>query len=516
MFSNNSISIRLFNGYFIIIIFLGIIAIVSLVKLGSINYLKKGFAENYIRIESINNLEIYKEKLITKTNILAKNNNKQEIIEDCLNILNNLRSEVLSLTSVCVNNPLFLRLGNSIKNHCNILDSEYKARPYPGEKVLLPRINNLDVVISAFKHESYKNVDKLQSSLEGVTRSAFLTISFFFLITVVCGIFLSINIASSITNPLAKLMVAAKKIRSGDLSTRVHTNAYDEIGTLSVAFNKMVSALDSDKQEIKEYNKNLELKNIELQNLSHRMFSIQDEERKRLSQVLHEEVGQAMSALKINFKLLEHYNNKSKTVLDQNTEFQSCVEDCRKIVDMTFKSLKSLTFILKYNILDKMGILEATNYYLEQVSERTPVRIVTASNVNEETFPERVKMHLFRIICEATTNIIKHANATLIRLDFAIDKNNFVLCISDNGSGFNVEDVLEKDKDEFKMGLTTLRELVNIMRGKMQIISELSKGTSLIIKLPFNEYVIKIPGGVKDEKGENLTCGRPPYSKAGY
>ncbi|KKM88715.1 hypothetical protein LCGC14_1255920, partial [marine sediment metagenome] len=64
MFSNNSISIRLFNGYFIIIIFLGIIAIVSLVKLGSINYLKKGFAENYIRIESINNLEIYKEKLI--------------------------------------------------------------------------------------------------------------------------------------------------------------------------------------------------------------------------------------------------------------------------------------------------------------------------------------------------------------------------------------------------------------------------------------------------------------------
>ncbi len=67
MFSSNSISIRLFNGYFFIIIFLGIITIVSLVKLGSVNYLKKSLVDNYARIEYISNLEINKEKLITKT-----------------------------------------------------------------------------------------------------------------------------------------------------------------------------------------------------------------------------------------------------------------------------------------------------------------------------------------------------------------------------------------------------------------------------------------------------------------
>jgi signal transduction histidine kinase len=183
-------------------------------------------------------------------------------------------------------------------------------------------------------------------------------------------------------------------------------------------------------------------------------------------------------------------------VSGNNSEFQSCVEDCRKIVDMAFKSLRSLTFSLKYNILDKMGILEATNYYLEQVSERSAIRIITASNVKEEDVSEHIKMHLFRIICEAITNIIKHANATLIRLDFAQDGNNFVLCITDNGSGFDVKNVLGKSEDAFKMGLTTLRELVHIMRGKLNIISELSKGTSLIIKLPLNKNKIKISGGV--------------------
>ena len=496
MFSNNSISIRLFNGYFIIIIFLGIIAIVSLVKLGSINYLKKSLMDNYTRIECISNLEINKEKLITRTRMQVKKGNEQEVAEDCLNILNNMRNEVLKLTGICMNNPLSLRLSSSVKSQCNILFSEYQSHTYPDNRILLPGINNLGVVISALKKEGYRDIEKLQDSFKGVIHSAFMTLLFFFLITVIYSIFLSINIASSITKPLAKLIDAAKKIRGGNLSVRVKTNTFDEIGTLSLSFNEMVNNLNSDQQQINKYNKDLETKNLELKNLSHRLFTVQDNERKRLSQVLHEEIGQSLSALKINFKLLEHYNNKSKSVLDDNTEFQSCVEDSRKIVDMSFKSLKSLTFSLKYNILDKMGLLEATNYYLEQVSERSPIRIITASNVKEENISERIKMHLFRIICEAITNIIKHANATLIRLDFAQDGNNFVLCISDNGGGFNVENVIGENEDAFKMGLTTLKELVHIMRGTLKIISELSKGTSLIIKLPLNKKEIKISGGV--------------------
>ena len=347
MFSNNAISIRLFNGYFIIIIFLGIITIVSLVKLGSINYLKKSLVDNYARIEYISNLEINKEKLITKTRMHnIKKGNEQEVAEDCLNILNSMGNEALQLTSICINNPLLLRLSNAIKNHCNILSSEYKAHTYPGNRILLPEINNLGVVISAFKKEGYEDMEWLQGSLKSVIKSALTTLLFFFLITVIYSIFLSINIASSITKPLSKLMDAAKRIRGGNLSVRVNTNTIDEIGTLSMSFNEMVGTLNIDQQKINEYNRNLEAKNLELENLSHRLFTVQDDERKRLSQVLHEEIGQSMSALKINFKLLEHYNNKSKPELDNNNEFQSCVEDCREIVDMAFKSLRSLTFSL--------------------------------------------------------------------------------------------------------------------------------------------------------------------------
>jgi two-component system NarL family sensor kinase len=193
-----------------------------------------------------------------------------------------------------------------------------------------------------------------------------------------------------------------------------------------------------------------------------------------------------MTALKINIKLLEYYNNKSKPELDNNTEFQSCVEDCREIVDMTFKSLRSLTFSLKYNILDKLGIIEATKYFFEQVSKRSPVKIITSSNMREEQIPFSIKMHLFRIISEATTNVIKHADADLIRIDFVLEKNNFILCFSDNGKGFNTEGVFDNDMGEFNMGMATIKELVNIMNGHLQIVSESSMGTSLIIKIPIN------------------------------
>ena len=515
MFSNNSISIRLFNAYFIIIIFLGIITVVSLVKLGSVNYLKKSLMDNYARIECISNLAIDKEKLIANTHMQVKKGNEQEVNEDFLNILNNMRDQALKLTSICTGNILLSRLSNSIKSQCNMLYAACQSHTYPDERILLPEIKNFGVVIGAFKKESYRDMEKTQGSLDGVIKSAFTTLLFFFLFTVIYSIFLSINIASSITKPLAKLIDAATKIRGGNLSVRVNTNTFDEIGTLSQSFDEMVGTLNNDQTEIKEYNSSLEAKNLELKNLSHRLFTAQDEERKRLSEVLHEEIGQSMSALKINFKLLEHYNNKSNPGLDNNSEFQSCLEDCRGIVNMAFKSLRSLTFSLKYNILDKLGLIEATKYFFERVSKRSPVTIITSSNISEEQIPNNIKMHLFRIISEATINVIKHADANLIRIDFVLEKNNFILCFSDNGKGFNVEGVIGNDMSEFNMGMTTIKELVSIMNGHLQIISETSMGTSLIIKVPIN-MESKVSGGVENGKDKNLTSGGPPYSKAGH
>ena len=488
MFSHNSISIRLFNGYFIIIIFLGIIAIISLVKLGSINYLKKDIANNNFLITLISNQEIYKEKLIFKTTLLGINGKEREVSKACLGILDNMKKDLIKFAGISIDNPLLVRLGDSINNHCNILYDEYKTKPYINMSILLPRINNLGVVIGAFKHESYAETENLQASLESVIHSALLTVLFFFLITVFLSIFLSIKIGYSITNPLMKLMDVARKIRIGDLSVKLENYSNDEIGTLSISFNKMVETLNRDQQKIKKYNKNLELKNTELKNLSHRMITIQDDERKRLSQVIHEEIGQSLTALKINIKLLEHYYNNPSSVTGKNSEFNICVEDSREILRLTFKSIKSLTFSLRYNILDRMGILAATDYYIEQITKRSRrIRVITASNIDEKIFSDNVKMYLFRIICEALTNVIKHANATIIKVQFITEERNIVLHIFDNGSGFNIDNVLKNSADEVRMGLTTIKELVDIMNGDLQIDSELLRGTNLIIKVPYNK-----------------------------
>lgn len=481
MFSRNTISTRLFNGYFIIIIFLGVITIVALVKLGSINYLKSGLTDDSrIRIECIGNLEMCIERLRTMTHRHTNKNKKKEIAENYVNILSSMRDESMKLTNACVGNSLLLQLSQAIKNHCDILYSEDKA--YPNKTLLLSRINNLSVIIRAIKHESYKSFYEIQNSLESVIRSASLTILFFFIVTVIFSIYLSIKIASSITNPLAKLMDSAQRIVEGDLSVRLSVNKYDEIGTLSMVFNKMVDTLRVDQQKIIEYNRNLEAKHRELKKLSHKIISVQEDERRHLSQVLHEEIGQAMSALKINIKLLECYNLKS--VLDQSNEFRLCVEDCRKIVDMVFKNIKDITFNINYSILEKLGLLATIRNYTEQISRRVSIRIINYSNINEENIPVNFKLYLFRIVREAITNIIKHANATLVRLEFITEESNIVLRVVDNGRGFNVEDVWEKELEEFKLGITTIKEMVDIMRGNFHIISKLNKGTTLLISIP--------------------------------
>jgi hypothetical protein len=78
-----------------------------------------------------------------------------------------------------------------------------------------------------------------------------------------------------------------------------------------------------------------------------------------------------------------------------------------------------------------------------------------------------------------------------------------------------VEGVTGDDMSEFSMGMTTINELVNLMKGHLQIISEVSMGTSLIIKVPIN-MESKVSGGVENGKDKNLTSGGSPYSKAGH
>ena len=151
---------------------------------------------------------------------------------------------------------------------------------------------------------------------------------------------------------------------------------------------------------------------------------------------------------------------------------------------MVFKNIKDLTFNINYSILEKLGLLATIRNYAEQVSRRVPIRIINYSNINEENIPVNFKLYLFRIVREAITNITKHANATLVRLEFITEENNIVLRIVDNGRGFNVEDVWEKELEEFKLGITTIKEMVDIMRGNFHIISKLNKGTTLLISIP--------------------------------
>ncbi|MDN3512780.1 MAG: HAMP domain-containing protein [Candidatus Brocadia sp.] len=483
MFSRNTISTRLFTGYFIIIIFLGIITIVALVKLGSVNYLKRCLTDDSrVRIESICNLETYIERLRGIAGRQVTKRNRKQLTEDCLNALDTMSKESFRLKDACVGSTVLLQLVAEMKNQCEILHTKYKTRPHLNRKIILIDINSLATIAKTIKQENYVYSSTLQNLLGSVINSASLTILFFFIATVMCSIFLSVKIASSITNPLAKLMDSAQKIVEGNLSVRLNVNKYDEIGTLSMVFNKMVDTLRSDQIKIKEYNRNLEAKNRELKKLSHKMISVQEDERRYLSQVLHEEIGQAMSALKINIKLLECYNLKS--VVDQNNEFKMCVEDCRKIVDMVFMSIKNLTFNLNYSLLEKLGLIATINNYTEQISRRLPIRILIYISMKEDTIPINMKMFLFRIVREAITNVIKHANATIIKLELISGMGKLTLRIADNGHGFNVEDIWEKGAEEFKLGITTIKEMVDIMRGNFQIVSKINKGTTLYISVP--------------------------------
>lgn len=154
-----------------------------------------------------------------------------------------MTKESFRLKDACVGSTVLLQLVDSVKNQCEILHTKYKTRPHLNRKTISIDINSLATITKTIKQENYVYSSTLQNLLGSVINSASLTILFFFIATVMCSIFLSAKIASSITNPLAKLMDSAQKIVEGNLSVRLNVNKYDEIGTLSMVFNKMVDTL---------------------------------------------------------------------------------------------------------------------------------------------------------------------------------------------------------------------------------------------------------------------------------
>ncbi len=220
----------------------------------------------------------------------------------------------------------------------------------------------------------------------------------------------------------------------------------------------------------------LELAQARLRNLSHRLLEAQENERKALARELHDEVGQLLTATKIDLQVIRRDPLAGETAMR--------VDRSVTMIDRCLEQLRDLSLGLRPSMLDDLGLVPALRWQAETLSARFgfPIQL-RAEGVPERVHPD-IEVVCYRVSQEALTNAARYAFASKITISLRIQKKQLVLSISDDGVGFEVDAALSDAASGRSFGLLGMQERAALAGGTAEIKSRPGGGTRVTVRLP--------------------------------
>lgn len=213
----------------------------------------------------------------------------------------------------------------------------------------------------------------------------------------------------------------------------------------------------------------------QLEALSRRLLEVQEGERRALAYELHDEIGQALTAIKL---LIE-----SSGELPEPTLRKRC-EQVQELVRELLGKVRQLSVDLRPPMLDDLGLLPTLLWYVGRLREQAGMRIhFQHRGLVERRLAPQIEIVTYRIVQEALTNVIRHARVTEAWLSLWTEGDRLYVQIEDQGAGFDVEEVKRKAKS---LGLRGMRERAELAGGKFLLDSAPGEGTRITVELPLS------------------------------
>ncbi len=223
-------------------------------------------------------------------------------------------------------------------------------------------------------------------------------------------------------------------------------------------------------KKTEEVNKRMEQQRLDATILT------QEEERKRISAELHDSIGQMLSAARLNVSLLQHNDAEN---LQNNPKFEAALS----LLDRSCQEVRSMSHSMMPAILVNTGLKDALQELANSINSSGVLKIKTDTTELDKRLAANTEVHLYRIIQEVLNNIIRHAGATEVQLQFQKEKNELRITIEDNGKGFDVQR-LKQSKGN---GWNNIQTRLYVLKGDIEIDSqENRKGTVVFITIPLS------------------------------
>ena len=218
-----------------------------------------------------------------------------------------------------------------------------------------------------------------------------------------------------------------------------------------------------------------------LRKITSDVIKIQEEERRRISMELHDSIGQSLSLTKLQIQNIAHSCESTDTVVYKD------LENIAKILTDSISDLRRISANLRPVILDNLGLWPSIDWYLKDFAKKTNLNIEINIQPIDLGLSRSDEAHFFRVIQEIMINIQKHSNAQNIKFTASKNKEHAIFVISEDGVGFNLEDIYEPNGRVRGMGLINMMERVKIVNGKLDIRSKPSGGTDFMLEMPYKK-----------------------------
>ena len=250
---------------------------------------------------------------------------------------------------------------------------------------------------------------------------------------------------------------------------------YDDAGRIAGHF-----GIQRDITERYKAQAELERSREELRALATRLESIREEERTRIARELHDELGQALTGLKLDLSWIDQ-----RLARVAPAEIQERGRNVIARLDLLMDSVRRIVTELRPSVLDQLGLPAAIEWQSQEFASRVGLSLDLDIESDGAATPDRISSGVFRMLQEALTNVARHAQASQLSVVFRQNPDSVALEVTDNGRGISPNEL----RGTRSLGLLSLRERALACGGTIEITGESGSGTTVSLRLPLRSTV---------------------------
>lgn len=300
--------------------------------------------------------------------------------------------------------------------------------------------------------------------------------------------------ARRLVRPIQGLTWAAQRIAQGDLHTPLQAPQAGEISVMAMALENMRRQLLANIETLADWNETLAAQVTEqteelrqqqalTQQLLRRAITAQEEERARLSQELHDGIGQMLTAVELSLDRL------AKTLPAEEAHSHERLERARVLTEQTLTDLRRIITALRPGVLDQLGLVPALGWVSDHTLRPLGITVLLEANSQSERLPGEIETILFRIAQEAMSNVARHSQARHVDIHLRRQESQISLTVADDGLGCDLAALTRSSDQGRGLGLAGMQERASLAGGQVTINSTPGQGTTVQVVVPLVEPI---------------------------